>query len=394
MQEEHLIQNKKTKSAISWLSAGHFMNDVYTGFVNPIMPYIAEHLGFALPIATLVLSISNIFSSMLQPIFGFFADNMLKRMFIFWGLILTSVFIPLMPLAPSVYVLVLFVILGSLGSSFFHPQSSGFVSKFAGTDDSGARKMGVFISMGSLGFAFGPLVATGITQYFDMSIMPLTSLFGLTLALSMFACVPKLSNIYPQPKHIKFKETFVTILRNKTMNLLMLISMMKVFVTTSCCTLLPFLWKNEMHYSPMYIGTALFLFVLAGGIGSWTSRSIEVALGTKKLLYFSMIATLPMILVFHYTYKLHPIFSLITFVIIGYTTMLAQPVTMVMGQKILPQYKSIVAGFMNGFAWGIVAVCLSFIGLCAEKFGITNVLIILSVMPAISSYVVKYLKEE
>lgn len=384
--------DKKTIKAIKWLSLGHLVNDSYTGFINPIMPFIAAKLGITMAMATLVLSLSNIFSSMLQPIFGFFADNMLKRMFIFWGLIMTSLFIPLTTIAPNVYVLIIFVILGSLGSSFYHPQSSGFVSKFAGTDDAGARCMGQFISMGSIGYALGPLIAAFVVQH-DMTKMPLTSVTGLVLACFMFSFVPKLSNIYPKPKHKNFKDSFVTILKNKTMNLLMIISMMKVLITTSCCTLLPFLWKNEMHYSPIYIGTALFLFVIAGSIGSFTSRSIEVKWGTKNLLYFSMIATLPMILFFHATYKTHPVISLITFIIIGYTTMLAQPVTMVMGQKLLPQFKSIVAGFMNGFAWGVVAVSLSLIGLCAEKYGITNVLIILSLFPAISSYIVKYLPE-
>lgn len=382
-----------SKKAISWLSWAHFTNDVYTGFVNPIMPFIAAKLGITLAMATVVLSISNIFSSLLQPIFGFFADNMLKRAFIFWGLIMTSVFIPLIPLSNSVFILVLFIILGSLGSSFYHPQSSGFVSKFAGVDDEGARVMGKFISMGSIGFAFGPLIAAYVIKH-DMTKLPYTSVAGLVLVCFMFACVPKLSDLYPMPESKKFLETFKVILSNKIMNLLMVISMMKVLVTTSCCTLLPFLWKNEMKYSPMYIGLALFLFVIAGGIGSYASRTIEVAWGTKKLLYFSMIATLPMIILFHLTYQTHPFVSLGMFVVIGFTTMLAQPVTMVMGQKLLPDYKSIVAGFMNGFAWGVVAVALSLIGLCAQKFGITNVLIALSVIPAVSSFIVKYLPEE
>jgi len=384
----------KKNKAITWLSLGHFVNDSYTGFINPIMPFIAAKLGITMAMATLVLSISNIFSSMLQPIFGFFADNMLKRIFIFWGLILTSVFIPLTPLAPNVYILILFIILGSLGSSFYHPQSTGFVNKFAGTDDSGARQMGVFISMGSIGYALGPLIAAAVTQYWDMTKMPVTSVLGLSLVGTMFLCVPKLSDMYPQPEYKKFKDTFVTILTNKTMNLLMVLSMMKVLITTSCCTLLPFLWKNVMHYSPLYIGTALFMFVLAGGIGSLTSRSIEVAWGTKKLLYFSMIVTLPMIILFHLTYMHHPVLSLITFVIIGYTTMLAQPVTMVLGQKLLPQFKSVVAGFMNGFAWGVIAVLLSLIGLCAQKFGITNVLMVLALIPAVSSYIIKFIPDD
>ena len=31
----------KEKRAIKWLSAGHFVNDIYTGIVNPIMLFIA-----------------------------------------------------------------------------------------------------------------------------------------------------------------------------------------------------------------------------------------------------------------------------------------------------------------------------------------------------------------
>ena len=380
----------KNKIAVRWLSAGHFANDTYTGVLNPIMPFIAAKLGITMAMATAVISISSIFSTLLQPIFGFFADNMLKRLFIFWGLILSSIFIPLTPLAPNTYILILFIILGSLGSSFYHPQASGFVNKFASMCNSCANDMGIFISMGSLGYSFGPLIAAGVTQYLGMEKMPLMSILGLSLAFTMFLFVPKLSNIETKPEYKTFKETFYTILTNKKMNYLMIISMMKVLVTTSCCTLLPFLWK-DMGYEPFYIGVALFLFIIAGGIGSLCSHKIEMAVGTKALLYFSMTATLPMIVMFSLTYKHHPVFSIATFVVIGFTTMLAQPVTMVMGQTLLPQYKSVVAGFMNGFAWGVVAISLSLIGLTAQEYGITNVLIILSLFPVLASPLIQYL---
>ena len=380
----------KEKKAILWLGAGHFVNDIYTGILNPIMPFIAAKLGITMAMATIVISISNIFSSLLQPIFGFFADNMLKRVFIFWGLILSSIFIPLAPLSTSAGMLILFMILGSLGSSFYHPQSSGFVNKFGTMCNTCADDMGFFISMGSLGFSFGPLIAAFVTQYMGMENMPFLSIIGLSLVTTMFIFVPKLSDIEKKPEYKSFKETFVTILSNRKMNYLMIISMMKVLVTTSCCTLLPFLWK-DMGYTPFYIGTALFLFIIAGGFGSLCSHKIELMFGTKNLLYFSMMATLPMIIMFSLTYKFHPIFSIAMFVVIGFTTMLAQPVTMVMGQTILPKYKSVVAGFMNGFAWGLVAISLSFIGMTAEHFGITNVLISLSILLVISTILIKYL---
>ena len=118
-------------SAIAWLSSAHLMCDVYGGFLNPIMPFIAAKLGFTMALATVLMAITQICSNMLQPIFGFFADNILKRFFVFWGVILASVFIPLASSAPNIALLTLFMVLGCLGGSFFHPQAMGFVNIFS-----------------------------------------------------------------------------------------------------------------------------------------------------------------------------------------------------------------------------------------------------------------------
>ena len=381
---------KNTKNAIIWLCLAHLLADVYSGFLNPIMPFIAAKLGFSMAIATIIISISHICSSMLQPIFGFFADNILKRFFIFWGLILASQFIPLTPAAPNVFILLIFMILGSLGGSFFHPQAMGFINYFSGKDCS--NTMGIFISMGSLGFAFGPLMATWITQYLGLHVVSYTSLFGLALAFMMFIFVPKLSRIEKQPEHKDFIISFKEILGCRQMNYLMLVAMMKSLITSSSCILLPFLWKS-MGYSPIYIGFALFLFVFAGALGSFLSPKAERIFGSKPVVYFSMWATFPMMLIFGLIYKTQPVLSILVFFIIGFTTMLAQPVTMVWAQRTLPKYKSIVAGFINGFCVGTVALCMSVLGAGAQKFGIMNVLIILSTVPAMASYYVKFLKE-
>ena len=35
----------ENKKAIGWLSIAHLVNDIYTGFLNPIMPFIAVKLA-------------------------------------------------------------------------------------------------------------------------------------------------------------------------------------------------------------------------------------------------------------------------------------------------------------------------------------------------------------
>ena len=384
--ENNLPQNKK---ALAWLSGAHFINDVYTGVLNPIMPFIAAKIGISMAIATVVLTVSHIFSSLLQPLFGFFADNIVRRSFIFWGLILSSIFIPVSALSANVFLLVFFIIIGSIGSSLFHPQALGFASKFSKGLD-GAKAMAVFIAMGTLGYSCGPIVSSSITQFFGMNKMPFMCVLGIVWAFMMFKFVPKISLTERIEEKIDFKTAFKRILSNHKLNILNIIAMLKTMVNSSCFILLSFLWKN-MGHRPFYIGMALFLFIFAGGIGSLTSSYIEKRIGADKVFYVSMIATFPLMLLFILTYEKYSTLSLVIFVIMGFISMMATPVIMLMAQRVLPKYKSIISGFINGFSWGIVAIVMSALGFAAQNFGITNVLIFVAVIPAVCSVLVKEL---
>lgn len=378
--ENNLPQNKR---ALFWLSGGHFINDIYTGVLNPIMPFLAAKIGISMAVAAVVLTISHIFSSLMQPLFGYFADNMSKRSFIFWGLILSSVFIPLSALTNNLFILVFCIVLGSIGSSLFHPQALGFSSKFAKGLDSG-KAMSVFLAMGTIGYSLGPIVSSAITQFLGMHKMPLMTIIGIIWACLMFKFVPKISNQFQITEKIDFKIAFKRILTNNKLNILNIIAMLKTMIMSSCFILLPFLWK-DLGREPFYIGMALFLFIFAGAIGSLTSNWVEKQIGAQNVFYISMIATLPIMLLFILTYKNYSELSLIIFVIMGYVTMMATPVTMLLAQNVLPEYKSIISGFINGFSWGVIAIIMSILGFVAEKFGIINVLIFVATIPAIAS---------
>lgn len=373
----------ETKPQI-WLNTAHFVNDIYTGMLNPIMPFVAMKLGITMAIATVVLSLSHICASLLQPIFGFFADNMRKRSFIFWGLLSTATFISIAPSVNHLIPLIILVILGSLGSSLFHPQALGFVVKFSKKENI-SKYMGIFMGCGTIGFALGPIASSGITQFLGLHRMPFLAILGIMVATLMFLFVPKTSYTSANKSQKDFVKTFKTILSNRKLNLLNVIAMLKTLVTTSSCILLPFLWKDLGH-SPFYIGFALFAFNFAGGLGAFISRKFELKIGTENVFYFSMILTFPMMIVFMLTYKVHPTFALFTFILMGLIQWMAVPVTMVMAQSVLPEYKSIIGGFINGFSWGVVAIAMTVIGFIAQAKGIIPVLLVVSAIPAVLSY--------
>lgn len=390
MENINNLNENANKKALTWLSIAHLANDTYSGFLNPIMPFIAAKIGITMAIATVIMSIAQVCASMFQPVFGYFADNMLKRVFIFWGLIFGSLFVPLAANAPNAIILTIFVILGNLGGSFFHPQAFGFISKFSRGNF--VLNMGIFISVGTIGFSLGPIISAFVGQYWGFEKIPYLSIVGLMIALSMFKFVPKLSVSGVKIERKEFLDSFKKVLSNKFMLILTTIAIMKFIIMNGCSILLPFLWK-DMGYSPSYIGFALFLFLLMGGIGSLLSGKIEKLIGAKKVFYISMIGTLPLMALFVATYKSHPIISIASFVIMGFITMLAHPVVLVMGQRLMPEYKSIVSGIINGFAWGIVAIILTIVGFSAQEFGIAKVLLIVSFVPAMFSYLVRFLPE-
>ena len=387
-----MIYDKDERKPQIWFCGAHFINDIYTGFLNPIMPFIAEQVKISMPIATIILSCSHIFSSLLQPYFGFFADKTRKRSLIFWGILSTAIFISFAPACTNIALMILFIILGSIGSSLFHPQSLGLVSKF--TTSNTAKNMGIFIACGTLGFSLGPLFSSAMAQYFGLSKMPILAVLGITWAFLMFGMVPKFSNETNTKKEtINLKQAFVDILSNRRLNILNIIAVLKSLMTTSCSILLPFLWKSQ-GYSKFQIGAALFCFLFLGGISSLLSPRVEKIVGTDKVFYISMISTMPLMLLFMLTYKSMPLISFIIFAIMGFITFFATPITMSMAQQVLPQYKSIIGGFINGFSWGIVAIAMSVIGYVAQATSIVPVLVVISIIPAVCSVLVKYLFNE
>ncbi len=53
-----------------------------------------------------------------------------------------------------------------------------------------------------------------------------------------------------------------------------------------------------------------------------------------------------------------------------------------------------ISGFIGGFSWGIVGVFLPLIGFVAQNAGIIKTLVIISFIPFVLSYFVRYLPDK
>lgn len=380
----------ENKKAVTWLTFGHGIADSYSGFINPILPFIVANIGTTLAAATCALSASQLFSSMMQPVFGFIADKWRKRFFIFWGIIMASVFLSLTGIVHNIWQLALCLILGGIGVGFYHPQATGFVVRYSGKNL--AKNMSIFIAAGTIGYSVGPIISSSITQFFGISKLPFACVWGIIFAFLGFLCVPKISHQPVEKDTTSFKTAVFDIFKNKTVRILIMVSALKSLVTSSFSVLLPFYWKS-LGYSAFQIGIAVFLFLTVGAFGTYISSKYEKLIGYKKVFYTSLIVPFILTVVFVSLLKLSPVLSFILFILTGFVTMLSVSINMVMAQRTMPQYKSMISGFIAGFSWGIVGVMLPLIGFVAQNIGIIKVLVIISFIPFILSYFVKYLPD-
>ena len=378
--------NSNNPVASRFLAAGHFTLDTYSGFLNPIMPFIAAKIGIGIAITTMLMSISYLLSSLMQPLFGFLSDKYKRRFFIITGLILISIFNPMTGIAVVPWMLGLFIVLGNLGNGFFHPQATGFTFIFSQNEES--KRMGIFLTMGTLGFAFGPLLASGIVKYFGLEKLPFTSIFGVILAILFFKYIPKISdgNIKDENK-ISLKVALKEVIGSNTTRILIGLSMIKSLVSIVYCLLMPFLWK-QIGYGVFEIGIIISVYTLAGAIATYVSPKLEKKIGTKRVFLLSLILIAPITFVMFLTLHSISLLSISMFVSLGFIAFLSSTLNTVLAQRLHPNIKSMISGFINGFSWGAVGVLLSFFGYIAQKIGIIWLLSGISIIPLIYSLVV------
>ena len=380
--------------SVRWLQYAHFIIDCYPGIIAPLLPFIAVKINVPMAAAMLIISISNITSYLFQPLFGYFADRYQKRFFIFWGIILASVFIPLIGMAQNIFALTFAIILGEIGVGFFHPQGTSFLPLFCKNAEQSKLNMGIFLSMGSAGYGIGALVATRIYDLFGSESMVYLSIVGVFSAISMFLFVPKVSKDPSQKKlSIPLKECVIEIFSHKIERTLVFASIVKSMMITSFFMITPFYWKS-IGFSASKIGMISCLFEITSMIGMIISPKVEKYVGTRNIFYIAFLSILPIAILMKYMVPINIYIAIFLYSLIGFLAFLTQPVNVVMSQKLLPKYKSMISGIVGGFTWGIVGIMLPLLSLFAQKVGIMTGLCTMALVPLIFCYWVKIIPQK
>jgi FSR family fosmidomycin resistance protein-like MFS transporter len=227
-----------------------------------------------------ILALSRFLAFVVQPPVGYLAGRHPSRFFALGGPLLVMVFIPLTGIAPYFWMLLLFVCLGSIGSSMFHPTAAGMIEPYAGRHLGLA--MSIFGTGGTLSFAIGPLFISWLVAKFGLGATPYSMILGFAVLIFLFHTVPA-----PQSSTLKSRG-FINSIREVfgpvwlPIVLIWLAMTLRAYVSQSFITYLPIMVARQ-GYSLLSIGTLVSLFSIAGALSGVLAGHLSDRIGFRPV---------------------------------------------------------------------------------------------------------------
>jgi FSR family fosmidomycin resistance protein-like MFS transporter len=376
-----------------WIfSLGHLIIDLGQGFIPIITPLLAEKLNLSFfQIGTIAFAFT-FSSAIIQPIFGVLSDRFSMPWLMPAGLFLSGAGLAMTGMVNSYALLLFAVMLSGLGVAGYHPEGSKLTNLVSKEGKAGAS-MAIFSVGGNLGFGLGPMLAVLVLSFAGLKSVPLVIIPGLLATGLFLILMPKFKGIieekFPKkkieidstekkPNSIDTNIDKASSIQFKKRYLLFLILYVTIrsWIHSGLIYFIPFYYPEYKGITnPEYLVT---IFLISGVLGTLLGGPFADRFGERQGLLVSMIISLLCVYPFVYLNSFWvPIFAFIlgTFLISTFS------ITVVFGQKLLPNNIGLASGLVLGFGVGMGSVGVSLLGVIADILGLPIVMNILCILP-------------
>jgi MFS transporter, FSR family, fosmidomycin resistance protein len=346
---------------IALLSFGHFVVDLNQGSLPALLPFLksAHQLSYA-AVATIVLA-ANVASSIVQPVFGYFADQTARRWMLPASVLLTGVGFALMGLAPGYGPLLGLVVAMGLGVAAYHPEAYKTATSVAG--ERKATALSWFSLGGNVGVALGPPVITALI--IGVGLAGSLGLLAPTLvaAALLLAVLPALS----QGATPRAAAAARGVNMPGAMALLILVVTIRSWTSLGFTTFVPFYYIDVLGADPRLVGPLLFVFLGAGAAGTVVAGPLADRWGARAFMQWVLLAALPFGVLFLLT---RGVLAFVMLGIFGALLTSSFTVAVVLGQAYLPRNAGTASGLIVGFAIGAGGLGVTALGWVADQYGL------------------------
>jgi FSR family fosmidomycin resistance protein-like MFS transporter len=358
------------------MAGTHFIVDGFSNIYAPLLPLLIPRLGLSLTMVGTLQMLSQMANSVAQLGFGPIADRWRPRVLVVAGPVVGAVFMTLIGLSSSTWMLGAVLVCGGLGAAAFHPPAAALVHRLSA--ERKAFAMSFHITGGSLGFSLGPLVFAPFAERYGLQWTPVLMIPALAVLALLLPRVPPIERL-----HDHGEASGVQSLKpyRKPLTLLYLIVVLRTLAALSFATFMPVLLTRQ-GMSVAEAGAAMAVYLVCTSVGGFFGGALADRWGPRNVIMWSLALAVPFL-------AAAPSQTGWTFVAVvsvgGFLLQSTLPVNVTFGQVIAPISAATVSSLMMGFAWGTAGLSVPFVGMLADGIGIERSLVAIAFVPLLAA---------
>lgn len=357
------------------ICGGHFVHDVYSAFIAPLLPLLIDKLGLSLFLAG-TLPVFMQAPSLCGPVIGYLADRFSMRYLVIFAPAATATLATLIGFMPSYGMAAILLFGVGVSIMAFHAPAPAMIAHAAG--DKLGRGMSFFMAGGELARSVGPLlVGFGVAQWGLEGLWRLM-IFGWLASAVLFWRLRDVSANRARRKRTgkplfkRFARVFaplfgVMLLRNLT------VSSLGIFMVV---------YLVDVRGYELTLATgALALYELSGVGGALLGGTLSDRIGRRRLVAGAAIISALLMLVF---VQVEGALLIPVLILLGLTALAVSPVLLALVQDQLPDSRATANGLVMSFAFGIRALNVMMVGALGDAFGLQNAFIAAALISLLS----------
>ncbi|MGM0854178.1 MAG: MFS transporter [Bacillota bacterium] len=376
------LKNPTIYGILLAISSGHFINDTLQAVVPAMFPIIEKSLQLNYTQIGWIAFALNMTSSLLQPVFGYYADIRSKPYLLPLGMLSSLIGLVGFALSGHFLWIILSVLFIGFGSAIFHPEGSRVAYMAAG------NRRGLAQSIYQVGGNTGQSLAPLITAFIFVPFGQKGALWFSIVAILGVIVLVHVSNWYSE--QLRSNEKMIR--HNKTnvkkkpihrrikwaMVLVVFLVFARSWYGAGLSNYYQFYLIEDYGLSIKEAQAYIFVFMFAGVLGTFLGGPLSDRFGKRNIIFFSMLGAAPLTLALPYL-SLSIVYPFIF--CIGFILSSSFSVIVVYAQELLPQKIGMVSGLTVGLAFGMGAVGAVIFGGLADLFTIRFVMILCSFLP-------------
>ncbi len=355
------------------IAGGHFIHDVYSAFLAPLLPLIIDKLSLTLTMAGSLSAFMQI-PAILNPFIGHLADKFSLRYFVIFAPAITATLISWMGLTQNYISLALLLVVTGVSVAVFHAPAPAMVGRLSGNRV--GRGMSWFMAGGELGRTLGPLIAVWAVSIWGLNGIYRVSILGWAASVILFLRLKDIPGTTNKTSNLR------TILPNiKTLFIpLTLVMFFRNFMVVSMTTYLP-TYLSTHGYSLIIAGAALSVLEFAGVGGALLSGTISDRLGRKSVLLFVAILSPLLMVAFLYVSGWLIVLVLLG---LGFTSLSTGPVFLALVQDHFPRNRAVGNGIFLSISFLLRSLAMLIVGMAGDRIGLQTAFLWSAIISAIA----------